>query len=66
MNIATLTLGASLLSLAASVGTLVIAYKTSKALARTTDKVKHDVANLKKNTHRNFARMKAVITEMEF
>lgn len=63
MNIAILSI--SSLSLVASVGTLVIMYKTSKKLDVAGKKIKTDVETFKAKTDRNVKRIKAALNEME-
>ena len=63
MNVAILTI--SSLSLVASVGTLVIMYKTAKKLDAAGKKVKDDVETFKAKTDRNVKRLRATLNEME-
>lgn len=63
MNVAILTV--STLSLAASVGTLLIMAKTARELQHGKEQVEQEVKVFREKTNRNFKRVKAVLAEME-
>lgn len=56
----------SSLSLVASLGTLAIMAKTAQRLDQASKKVATDVETFKQKTDRNLARVKSVLSQMEF
>ena len=64
MQIATLTLSG--LAFVASAGTLLIMAKTARELKVGKEQVQEEVVQVKQKMDRNFRRVKAVLSELEF